>query len=156
MGERPVYLTPEGRTELEKELDFLRTAKRKEIADKINQSKELGTSVNNAEYDDAKREQSFVEGRIQELEVIIANAQVIVHETTPSGMVKIGSKVTVTTNDGQSEIFMLVGSAEAHPLTGRISNESPVGKALLGRRIGDNIQVMTPGGIVSYIIRGIE
>ena len=155
MGERPVYLTPEGRVELEKELDFLRTAKRKEIADKINQAKELGTTVNNAEYDDAKREQSFVEGRIRELQAVMANAQVITHETTPSGIVKLGSSVTVVTGESEEEVFTLVGSAEAHPLQGRISNESPVGKALLGRRVGDKVQVMTPGGVVDYTIRSI-
>ena len=156
MAEKPVYLTPEGQEELEKELDHLRTAKRKEIADKIYQAKELGTTVNNAEYDDAKREQSFVEGRIQELETLLMHAKVVPHETTPSGWVRVGSKVTVVGPDGKKEIFNIVGSAEVHPLEGKISNESPVGKALLGKRVGEEVQIVAPGGVVSYVIKSIE
>ena len=155
MSERLVYLTPEGQVELEKELDLLRTTRRREIADKLSQSKELGTTVNNAEYDDAKRDQSFVEGRIRELEATLASAQVIAHQATPS-TVRLGAKVSVETSEGEKEEFILVGSAEAHPLAGKISNESPVGKALMGRRSGDQVQVMTPGGVVTYTIRTIE
>lgn len=156
MAEKPVYLTQEGQAELEKELEFLRTARRREIADKISQAKELGTTVNNAEYDDAKREQSFVEGRIRELESLLANAQVVKHETTPSEWVKLGSKVTIVTPDGEADCYTIVGSAEAHPLAGKISNESPVGQALLGKRVGQEVQVVTPGGVVTYFIRTIE
>ena len=156
MAEKPVYLTQEGQAELEKELEYLRTARRREIADKISQAKELGTTVNNAEYDDAKREQSFVEGRIRELESLLANAQVVKHETTPSEWVKLGSKVTIVTPDGEEDSYTIVGSAEAHPLAGKISNESPVGRALLGKRVGEEVQVVTPGGVVTYVIRTIE
>jgi len=156
LAEKPVYLTQEGQAELEKELEFLRTARRREIADKISQAKELGTTVNNAEYDDAKREQSFVEGRIRELESLLANAQVVKHEATPSEWVKLGSKVTIVTPDGEEDCYTIVGSAEAHPLAGKISNESPVGQALLGKRVGQEVQVVTPGGVVTYVIRTIE
>lgn len=156
MAERSQYLTPEGLEELEKELDHLRTSKRKEIADKIYQAKELGTTVNNAEYDDAKREQSFVEGRIRELEAVLIHAKVVPHEAAPSGWVKVGSRVRVITQDGSEETFTIVGSAEAHPLEARISNESPVGKALLGKKVGEEVQVVTPGGVTSYTIRAVE
>lgn len=156
MAEKQVYLTPEGLKELEEELHFLRTVRRKEIADQIYSAKELGTTVNNAEYDDAKREQSFVEGRVRELETLLMNAKVVPHEATPSLTVKLGSTVKVASSAGEEETFTIVGSAETHPLAGRISNESPVGKALIGRRKGEQVQVMAPGGVVSYTIVGIQ
>ena len=156
MVHRPAYLTPEGLEELEKELVLLRTSRRKEIADKIHDAKELGTTVNNAEYDDAKREQSFAEGRIRELETVLKTATVVPHEATPSGLVNVSSKVTVVTSGGEEEHFLIVGSAEANPLGGKISNESPVGRALLGKRMGEQVQVMTPAGVVTYTIRTVE
>lgn len=156
MAQNPVYLTPEGRVELEKELAFLRTARRREIADIINQAKELGTTVNNAEYDDAKREQSFIEGRIRELESVLKYAKVVPHDSSHTGWIQVGSKVIVATADGQEEHFTIVGSAEAHPLEGKISNESPVGKALIGKKAGEPVQVMTPGGVIKYTIRSVE
>ncbi len=153
--QKPVYLTPEGLDQLEHELETLRGGKRKDIADKIHQAKELGTTVNNAEYDDAKREQSFVEGRIRELESLLKVAKVIPHDGA-SAWVKVGSRVTVKTKDGQEEHYTIVGSAEAHPLEGRISNESPVGKALLGKKVGEKAQVMAPAGVVAYTVTHIE
>lgn len=153
--QKPVYLTPEGLTELEHELEGLRTAKRRDIADKIHQAKELGTTVNNAEYDDAKREQSFVEGRIRELESLLKVAKVIPHDDTHAS-VKVGARVTVLNHDGQEEVFTIVGSAEAHPLDGKISNESPVGKALMGRKVGDNVKIMAPAGVMAYKVSKIE
>jgi transcription elongation factor GreA len=153
--QKPVYLTPEGLDQLEHELEGLRGGKRKDIADKIHQAKELGTTVNNAEYDDAKREQSFVEGRIRELESLLKVAKVIPHDGE-SAWVKVGSRITVKTKDGQEERYTIVGSAEAHPLEGRISNESPVGKALLGKKVGEKAQVMAPAGVVSYTVTHIE
>ncbi len=155
MTQKPVYLTPEGLEELEHELDELRTNRRREIADKIHQAKELGTTVNNAEYDDAKRDQSFVEGRIRDLESLLKVAKVVPHDTE-AAWVKVGARVTVKTEDGQEEHYTIVGSAEAHPLEGKISNESPVGKALLGKRVGDNIKIMVPAGVFSYTLTRIE
>ena len=155
MAQKPVYLTPEGLEELEHELDALRTNRRKDIADKIHQAKELGTTVNNAEYDDAKREQSFVEGRIREIESVLKVAKVIPHDME-AAWVKVGARVTVVNQDGQEEHYTIVGSAEAHPLEGKISNESPVGKALLGKRAGEKVQVMAPAGVTSYTVTHIE
>lgn len=153
--QKPVYLTPEGLEELGHELNGLRTNRRKDIADKIHQAKELGTTVNNAEYDDAKRDQSFVEGRIRELESLLKVAKVIPHDDTHA-YVKVGSKVTVQNQDGQEEVFTIVGSAEAHPLAGKISNESPVGKALMGKKVGDNVKIMVPAGVISYKVAKID
>jgi transcription elongation factor GreA len=152
---KPVYLTPEGLEELEHELGSLRTSRRRDIADKIHQAKELGTTVNNAEYDDAKREQSFVEGRIRELESLLKVAKVIPHDDTHA-YVKVGSRVTVQNQDGQEEFFTIVGTAEAHPLDGKISNESPVGKALMGKKVGDNTKIMVPAGVISYKVTKID
>lgn len=151
---KPAYLTPEGLKELELELEQLRTVRRKDIADKIHEAKELGTTVNNAEYDDAKREQSFVEGRIRELEALFKTAKVVAHDS--GGTINVGSRVVVKTATGEDEHFTIVGSAEAHPLEGKISTESPVGKALLGKRVGEKVQVMTPAGITFYTINSVE
>src|SRR5207249_3109806 len=140
------YLTPEGLEELERELEHLRNDRRKEIAGQIHEAKELGTTVNNAEYDDAKRDQAFVEGRIRELESVLKVAKVVPHGGgAHPDWINVGSKVVVTAPDGQEEHFTIVGSAEAHPLDGRISTESPVGKALVGKKVGDKVQVLTPG-----------
>lgn len=155
MAERPVYLTPEGLKDLEKELTELKINRRKEIAVQINQAKELGTTVNNAEYDDAKREQSFVEGRIKELESILRAAKVVPHETK-SGRVNVGSQVKLTASDGQLDEYMIVGSAEANPLEDKISNESPVGQALMGKKVGDKVQVKTPSGVITYTISSVS
>ncbi len=156
MTERAGYLTPEGLVELERELDRLRHTRRKEIADKIHEAKELGITVSNAEYDDAKREQSFVEGRIRELENVLKTATVVEHELVPSGRVNVGSKVTLVTDGSEQDHFIIVGHAEAKPLVGKISTESPVGKALLGKHVGDRVQVMAPAGVVTYTISVVE
>ncbi len=154
MAQNPVYLTPEGHAELEQELEHLISTRRKEVADAINESKELGTSVNNAGYDDAKREQSFIEGRILELESILKIAKVV--DAGTKGWVQVGSKVILTSDDGKEETYHIVGSAEAHPLENKISNESPVGKALMGKKVGNPVKVMTPGGVITYTIKTIE
>lgn len=154
MAEHPQYLTPEGLTELERELEQLRNVRRKDVADQINQAKELGTTVNNSAYDDAKRQQSFVEGRIEELESVIRNAKVVQHG--PAGTVNVGSRVIAKTADGEEEQFTVVGHAEANPLEGRISNESPVGQALMGRKVGDKVQVKVPDGVITYTIQSVE
>ena len=154
MADQPQYLTPEGVKQLEQELEDLRTHRRKAVADLINESKELGTSLNNAEYDEAKREQSFIEGRIQELEQILHHAKVVQHGV--AGTVSLGSRVVARTADGEEEQFTLVGHAESNPLEGKISNESPVGQALMGRRVGDVVQVKVPAGVLTYTITSVE
>ncbi len=124
--------------------------RRPEIAQRIHDAKEHGDLSENAEYEDAKNEQAFVEGRIQALESMIKNATLI-DENTSTDHVQIGSTVKVTGEDGD-ETFMIVGSAEAKPADGRISNESPVGRALLGRKRGDKVVVQVPAGDFSYKI----
>ena len=145
MAEKPVLLTKGGLAKLEKELAQLTTVRRAEVAERIRQSKELASAQNNAEYDDAKNEQAFVEGRILTLETLIRNATVV-HPDHASSRVKIGSTVKVTESDGAERTYTIVGSTEADAGHGRISNESPVGKALLGRRVGDQVKVAAPGG----------
>ena len=154
--EKTVYLTREGLAKLEEELIHLRTVRRHEVAERIRRAKEFTNTVDNAEYDDAKNEQSFVEGRIQVLERMLANAVVIDDKAAPSGFVRIGSHVTVTDSDGVEEIYAIVGSAEADPRQGRISNESPIGRALLGKRVGETVSVLAPGGSFDLTIRAVS
>ncbi|MDO8670703.1 MAG: transcription elongation factor GreA [Dehalococcoidia bacterium] len=156
MPDKQSFLTPEGLHKLQAELDVLRTIKRPIVADRIHQAKELGTTVDNAEYDDAKNEQAFVEGRILKLEQMLKNVSIIREETSPSGYVRIGSKVKVASGEGEEEEYVIVGSAEASPRNGKISNESPVGQALLGKRSGDEVQVLVPAGVLRYKIIGIK
>lgn len=156
MSEKKVFLTPEGLAKLESELEYLRTVRRPAVADKIHRAKELGGTANNAEYDDAKNEQAFVEGRILTLERMIQNATIIEAEEFPSNFVKIGSKVTVRSQDGEEEHYAIVGSAEADPSEGKISNESPVGQALLGKQVGEKVQVRVPAGVVTLTVTKIE
>jgi len=114
-------------------------------------AKEAGSTVNNAEYDDAKNEQAFVEGRILTLEGMIKNAKII-EEDTHSDKVRIGSHVIVKNQDGDKEEYALVGSAEASPKDGRISNESPIGKALIGKKVGQVAQVKAPAGTIKLTV----
>ena len=145
MSEKHVYLTRDGFKRLEEELAHLKGDKRAQVSDRIRKAKEFTDTVDNAEYDDAKAEQAFIEGRIQNLEYQLANAEFI--EDQPAvDYVRVGSKVTVTDASGEQEMYTIVGSAEADPRRGYISNESPVGRALLGKRIGDNADVVAPGG----------
>lgn len=145
MVRKPIFLTEDGRNKLTQELDHLHTVKRPEIAERIQESKELETTSNNAEYDDAKNEQAFVEGRIMELEIMLKTASVVQPQKV-KGTVGIGSKVTLRTSDGETEVYTIVGSIEASAIDGKISNESPVGQALLGRRVGQEIEVAVPAG----------
>lgn len=144
------YLTPEGLERLREELRVLKYERRKEIADKIERARELGDLSENAEYQEAKDEQAFTEGRILELETTINNATII---TGPGGTkhVSIGSTVKVRTN-GEERSYAIVGANEADPAGGRISNESPLGRSLLGQRVGDEIEVKAPKGTVTYRI----
>lgn len=147
MAEKPIFLTPAGRAKLEAELDQLKTVRRSEVAERIHSAKEEGDIMENAAYDEAKNEQAFVEGRILTLEQMLKNA-VMINETRASDFVGIGSYVTVVERgDADDEMYQIVGSAEADPTRGRISNESPVGRALLGKRVGDEVQVKIPDGV---------
>ena len=145
MDERPVLLTKEGLRQLEVELDQLVQVRRTEIAERIRHARDFGDISENAEYTEAKNEQSLVEGRIQTLEVMIRNAVLIEDEPREAGVVTIGASVTVTDEDGD-ETYAIVGAAEADPLRGRISNESPLGRALLGHRAGDEVEWSSPSG----------
>ena len=154
MAEKEIFLTHEGMAKLEEELEHLRTVRRQEVAEKIQRAKELRSTVNTPEYEEAKNEQGFVEGRILEIERIIKNAVLI--EATPSDMVQLGSKVTVCHQDGSEEHYTIVGSAEVNPAEGKISNVSPVGGALLDRRVGDEVEVAVPAGVLKMRIVEIK
>jgi transcription elongation factor GreA len=157
MPDKPVPLTKEGLAKLEKELDHLRTVRRQEVAERIHAAKELASTQNNAEYEDAKNEQAFVEGRILTLENIIQNAELINEEEAHrSKKAQLGSHVTVLTAKGTKETYVIVGSAEAEPKEGRISNESPVGRALIGKGVGDAVHVEAPAGPIRLTITGIS
>ncbi len=149
MNNKPVYLTAEGLAKLKAELVQLTTIERPRVAQRIHEAKLDGDITENAEYEDAKQEQSFLEGRIATLEAQLKNAEVI--EQPGDDRVGIGSTVVIKGADGEDR-FTIVGSAEASPRDGRISNESPVGSALMGRRKGDKVTVQTPNGPVSYSV----
>jgi transcription elongation factor GreA len=156
MPGKPVYLTAEGLKRLKEDLEYLRTVKRREVADAIQAAKEEGDITENSAYDEAKLQQGFLEGKIQTIEVQLRNA-VIIEENGASDKVQVGSHVTVQEDGmGQTETFHIVGSAEADPGNGRISNESPIGSALLGRKAGDMIAVETPGGEITFKVLQIE
>jgi len=151
---KPTYLSREGLEELKNELDEMTNVRRAEVAARIHDAKEHGDLSENAEYEDAKNEQAFVEGRIQTLQALIKNATLI-DENHSSDHVQIGSTVTVDGEDGE-ETFTIVGSTEARPSNGRISNESPVGRALLGRKKGDKVVVHAPAGDMTFAITNIK
>ncbi len=156
MPQKGSYLTKKGRAKLEAELEHLRSVKRVGVADRIQKAKELGGTVDNAEYDDSKNEQAFVEGRILTLERIIDSAILIGDEATHSDKVNLGAHVTVLNQNKAEEEYTIVGSAEADPGQGRISNESPVGKALLNKKVGEEVNVNTPAGTVTLTISSIN
>jgi len=148
MVQRRVFLTPEGKRKIEEELDYLRTVRRREVAQRIHEAKADGDLMESAEYEDAKNEQSFVEGRILTLEGLLTNV-VLIEEKGPTDRVGMGSWVTVMGDDqDESETYRIVDSAEADPAGGFISHHSPIGRALMGHREGEEVRVTTPGGIV--------
>lgn len=150
------YLTPEGKKKLEEELEYLRTVRRIEIAQQIHQAKAEGDISENAGYEEAKTAQAFLEGRIMTLEKILENA-VIIERPEGSDRVCLGSKVTLLEEGNtEPETYMIVGSTEADPLQGRISNESPLGKALMGAKVGDTVVVNAPAGRIVFKIISIE
>jgi transcription elongation factor GreA len=150
VNNKPTYLSRDGLEKLRAELDEMTNVRRAEVATRIHDAKEHGDLSENAEYEDAKNEQAFVEGRIQTLEALIKNATII-DEKHSTEHVQIGSTVSVESDDGK-QTFTIVGSTEASPREGRISNESPVGRALLGRKKGDKVVVRVPAGDFSYTI----
>ena len=156
MDDKETILTPEGLRKLEEELGFLKSVKRKEVAERIKQSKEFGDLMENSEYEDAKNEQAFVEGRILTLEGMLRNAKVIDNHDVRSDVVTVGSTVRLHDESGVELTYTIVGSPEADPLHDKISNESPVGRALLGKRRGATVTVKAPGGTVRYTIKAIK
>ena len=150
------FLTKEGFQKLQEELDHLRTVKRQEVADRLHEAMEGGELIENAEYEAAKNEQAFVEGRIQELDMLLATARVIEREekTQPDGTVVVGSTVTIREQGFEAETYTIVGAAEANPREGKISNESPIGKAILNHAVGETVPVETPSGV--YKVKIIE
>ena len=157
MVEKVQPITKEGLRKFEDELEYLETTRRREVADKIHQAKELANTQNNAEYEDAKNEQAMVEGRIQMLQNLIQNAEIIdSDEAHRSKQVILGSTVRVKNNDGKAQEYTIVGPAEADPREGKISNESPVGRALIGKKLNDEIEVSAPKGIITMKITRIS
>jgi transcription elongation factor GreA len=145
MQEKVVYLTPEGKERFAAELRELQTVRRHEVEDRIRRAKEFSDTVDNAEYDEAKTEQAFVEGRIQDLERMLSSARMI-EEPVRADYVRMGSHVRIVDGDGEEQTYYLVGSQEADPRKGLISNESPIGRALIGKRAGEEVTVVAPGG----------
>jgi len=146
MQEKVVYLTPEGKQRFQAELHELQTVRRHEVEEQIRRAKEFSDTVDNAEYDEAKQEQAFVEGRIQDLERMLAASKLIEEPATKADYVRMGSHIKVVDTDGEEETYYLVGSQEADPRRGLISNESPIGRSLIGKRVGDEVTVVAPAG----------
>ena len=156
-AEKKNILTYEGLKKLEDELEDLKVNRRKEVADKIKEAREQGDLSENAEYDAAKDEQREIEARIEELEKILKNAEVVVEEDVDVDVINIGCKVKVLDLEYDEELeFRIVGSTEASSLQGKISNESPVGKALLRHKVGDVVEVETQAGVIEYKILEIQ
>jgi transcription elongation factor GreA len=151
-------MTEEGYRKLEDELEHLKHARRPEVAERIRQAKELASTQNNAEYDDAKNEQAFVEGRILTLEKLLQDATIIDEEQAHhASRAQIGSTVHVSEGQGkETHEYTIVGPAEVDPKAGRISNESPVGQALLGKGVGEEVQINVPKGVIRYTITKIS
>ncbi len=157
MADKPVYLTSEGKKKLQEELEYLTTVRRKEVADAIKSAKEEGDLSENSAYDEAKLAQGFLEGRIQTIQSQLRNA-ILIEDTNGAkkGEVAIGCTVTVEEEGFGEETYQIVGSAEADPLEGKISNESPIGQALLGAKVGDKVTAEAPGGEIVFKILKVE
>lgn len=150
------FLTPEGATKIKAELEELTTTKRTELAARLRDAIKMGDLSENADYIMAKEDQAFLEGRIQELQTILRNATVVDNDQAATGIAMVGSRVTVQEKGEGPETFMLVGAKEADPRAGKISHESPIGKALLGKRVGDAAKAETPGGAILFKILKVE
>lgn len=157
MVDREILLTPEGLAKLERELEELKTVRRREVAARIKQAIEFGDISENSEYDDAKNEQAFIEGRIAALEKMLRNARVIDEAEVGTDSVAVGTRVKLKDLEHGDEFeYTLVGSAEADPAEARISNESPVGRAIMGQKVGAIVEVEAPVGILKYEIVSIS
>jgi transcription elongation factor GreA len=148
------YLTQEGLKKLEEELALLKS-KRLQIAERIERAKELGDLSENAEYHSAREEQGFTEGRIADIERLIKGA-IVVQKNGRSDIVNLGSKIRVCDQSGREKIFEIVGINEADPIFGKISNESPIGQAFMGKRVGESVKIIVPKGTIYYTIVSIE
>ncbi len=150
------FLTREGFEKLQEELDILRTQRRQEIAERLHEAMEGGELIENAEYEAAKNEQAFVEGRIKELEILLATAR-IVEDVPLADTVQVGARVVIREEGTKiDETYLIVGAAEADPSEGKISNESPLGKALIGKKAGEKVQVDAPAGSFKVTIKKVE
>ncbi len=154
MNETPI-LTAEGAAKLKEELEYLTTVARKEIAERLRHAVSQGDLSENADYHKAKEDQAFLEGRIQELEYMLRNA-VLIEEGGPRDIVTLGARVTIQEEDFPPETYHIVGAKEANPRNGKISNESPMGRALLDHKVGDIVEVETPDGVIRIKILKIE
>lgn len=156
MPEKDVFLTIEGLAKVEKELDHLKSVERKEVAERIKVALSFGDISENSEYDQAKNEQAQLEERIAKLEILLRDAVIIDENEISTDVVSVGSKVKIMDLEYDEELeYLIVGSAEANPFDGKISNESPLGSALLGRKMGDVLSVQVPDGIASYEVLAI-
>ena len=155
MTQQETFLTPEGYQKLEEEIEYLKSVRRPEVARAIHEAKMDGDVTENAGYEEAKRQQAFLEGRIMTIDAMLKNA-VLIESNGPSDKVALGSRVTVAEDGFEPETYAIVGSAEAAPAEGRISNQSPMGKALMGHEIGDRVAFKTPGGMLEVKILSIE
>ena len=154
---KDVILTPEGYEKLKQEIEFLSNDKRREVADRIRTAREFGDIAENAEYDDAKNEQALLEHRIATLEERLRNARVISKKDVAKDVVSIGSKVKLRDIDAKQTFeYRIVGSAEANPAENKLSNESPVGKAIMGMKKGDTVEVVAPRGALKFKILEIK
>lgn len=152
---QPVYLTPEGEAKLKAELEELKGPRREELSQRLRSAIQMGDLSENADYHKAKEDQGFLEGRIQEIESILRNA-LIIEKTEGLDSVFIGAHVTIQEGSEEPETYHLVGPAEADPRKGKISHESPIGKALLDKKVGDLAEAETPGGKLKFKILKIE
>lgn len=153
----PIYITEDGLRTLREELEYLRTNGRQEVAQRIGEAKADGDISENAAYDEAKNQQAFLEGRILELELKVKRAVVIRNHDTPADRVDLGRHVTIReVGFDDEETYLVVGSAEANPSNGRISNESPMGRSLMGQQVGDRVVVATPSGHLEFEIVSIQ
>lgn len=155
MVEKTFPMTLEGKDKLEEELETLKTVTRKEIVERIKIARGFGDLSENSEYESAKDEQSFVEGRVITLENMLRNAQIIDGSSVDADEVSVGKKVTFE-EDGDEETYSIVGSAESDPLSGKISNDSPIARALIGHRVGDVVDIETPGGTMTVKVTKCE
>jgi transcription elongation factor GreA len=153
---QPTYLTSEGAAKLESELKNLKGPQREALSRRLRDAIQNGDLSENADYHKAKEDQGFLEGRIQELEFILRNALIVEKSSAPKDIVAVNVKVTVQEQGFDPEVYHLVGATEADPRTGKISHESPIGNALMGHRVGDMVEVDTPGGKIKLKILNIE